>query len=270
MFTMNEAAYGRRSYADKLSYTAGRHAALHAWAAPKRVGDPGPSIPKSGADAADDRAPQGAESVLHRRSIAPSGSSADMKAHGGLLSTDDLAGVPRARTQAAGDHLSRPSRRGAAAAARAGSSSSRCCASSSASTSPRSAQQSRVYPRCMAEAMKIAGRDKEIHIGDPDFVPPPLEMLLSDAYADACAARRSSVGREDLPAARRRRCQAHRRRSSCVDGDGHGGLAHPHASARLRRMPPGHGFMLDGAMNWYDPRPAARARSRRASGVSPR
>ena len=45
------------------------------------------------------------------------------------------------------------------------------------------------YIRVIAEAMKIAGRDKERHIGDPDFVAPPLERLLSDAYADECAAR---------------------------------------------------------------------------------
>src|SRR5258708_23079378 len=45
------------------------------------------------------------------------------------------------------------------------------------------------YISIVAEAMKIAGRDKDENIGDPDFVPPPLERMLSDEFADACAAR---------------------------------------------------------------------------------
>ena len=43
------------------------------------------------------------------------------------------------------------------------------------------------YIRVVAEAMKIAARDKDAHISDPRFVPPPLERLLSAEYALACA-----------------------------------------------------------------------------------
>ena len=43
------------------------------------------------------------------------------------------------------------------------------------------------------DMMKIAGIDKEAHIGDPAFQDVPVARLLSDAYADACAARMSSL-----------------------------------------------------------------------------
>ena len=40
------------------------------------------------------------------------------------------------------------------------------------------------YVRTVAETVKIDGRDREEHIGDPDFAPPPPDHLLSDRYAD--------------------------------------------------------------------------------------
>jgi gamma-glutamyltranspeptidase/glutathione hydrolase len=53
---------------------------------------------------------------------------------------------------------------------------------------PRSATTAPNTCAVLAEAMKIATRDKDAHVGDPRFVEVPLERLLSDAYADACAA----------------------------------------------------------------------------------
>ncbi len=44
------------------------------------------------------------------------------------------------------------------------------------------------YIRVVAEAMKIATRDKDACISDPRFVAPPLDRRLSDAYARSCAA----------------------------------------------------------------------------------
>jgi gamma-glutamyltranspeptidase / glutathione hydrolase len=109
------------------------------------------------------------------------------------------------------------------------------------------------YVRVLAEAMKIAGLDKERHIGDPDFVPPPLERLLSDAYADECAER----------IRRGEKTKLSRLSSDCKDTttvscvDRHGmvvSLTHTNG-APSGVMPPGTGFMLNGGMNWYDPRP---------------
>jgi len=105
----------------------------------------------------------------------------------------------------------------------------------------------------VAEAMKIAGRDKETHIGDPDFVVPPLEMLLSDRYADACAARIRAGERTSLP--RAGSDSPHTTTVSCADADGMVvSLTHT-LGVPSGVIPPGTGFMLNGAMNWYDPRP---------------
>ena len=205
MFTMNEAAYGRRSYADKLSYTADGTRLYMRDGAPKRVGDPvrNPEL----AATLRELAAHGAESFftgdIARRIIA------DMAAHGGLLSAADLAGF-RIR-----EHPE--------------------------------------YIRVIAEAMKIAGRDKETHLGDPAFVTPPLDMLLSDTYADACAARIASGEKTALP--RVGGDAKHTTTISCVDGKGQVvSLTHT-LGTPSGVMPPGMGFMLNGAMNWYDPRP---------------
>jgi gamma-glutamyltranspeptidase/glutathione hydrolase len=117
------------------------------------------------------------------------------------------------------------------------------------------------YIRILAEAMKIAGADKEQHIGDPDFVPPPLERLLSDAYADACA-ERIRKGEK----ARLSRLTADSKDTttvSCIDRRGMVvSLTHTNG-APSGVIPPGTGFMLNGAMNWYDPRPG------RAGSIAP-
>lgn len=127
------------------------------------------------------------------------------------------------------------------------------------------------YIRIVAEAMKIAGRDKEQHIGDPNILIPPLEQLLSDAYASDCAAliRRG----ERVPLARVVADGKHTTTVSCVD---HGGmtvtLTHT-LGLPSGVIPPGKGFMLNGAMNWYDPRPGRSGSigpgKRRFSSMSP-
>ena len=73
------------------------------------------------------------------------------------------------------------------------------------------------YIRVLAEAMKIATRDKDAYIlSDPRFVEPPLDRLLSDAYADGCCAaaiRRGEKGRRAPPRAPRRTATRRRPRT---------------------------------------------------------
>jgi gamma-glutamyltranspeptidase/glutathione hydrolase len=105
----------------------------------------------------------------------------------------------------------------------------------------------------VAEAMKIAGRDKEEHIGDPDFIAPPLERLLSDAYAEECAARIRAGEKTSL--SRVRGDSKDTTTISCWDDQGLVvSLTHT-LGTPSGVIPPGTGFMLNGAMNWYDPRP---------------
>jgi gamma-glutamyltranspeptidase/glutathione hydrolase len=117
------------------------------------------------------------------------------------------------------------------------------------------------YIRVIAEAMKIAGGDKDRHIGDPDFVAPPLERLLSDAYADECAARIRRA--EKTPLSRVSSDAKNTTTVSCIDRGGMVvSLTHTNG-VPSGVIPPGTGFMLNGAMNWYDPRPG------RATSVAP-
>jgi gamma-glutamyltranspeptidase/glutathione hydrolase len=127
------------------------------------------------------------------------------------------------------------------------------------------------YIRVVAEAMKIAGRDKERHIGDPRILPPPLERLLSDSYADDNAA----VIRcgEKIALTRAGGDAKHTTTVSCVDQDGMMVTLTHTLGLPSGVIPPGTGFMLNGAMNWYDPRPgrsgSIASGKRRFSSMSP-
>jgi gamma-glutamyltranspeptidase/glutathione hydrolase len=117
------------------------------------------------------------------------------------------------------------------------------------------------YIRVLAEAMKIAGRDKNRHIGDPRFVSPPLERLLSDAYVGECA-RGIRLGEKtplDLVETEAKETTT----LSCVDRDGMVvSLTHTLGTSS-GVIAPGTGFMLNGGMNAFDPRPG------RAGSIAP-
>ncbi len=266
MFTMNEAAYGRRSYADKLGYTADGARLYLRDGVPKRIGDTvrNPELATTLRELAENGAESFFTGEIAGRIIA------DMEAHGGLLSAADLAGF-RIREHKPLE-ISYRGRRIAVPPPPAGGIVviemlrilERFDLVALGHNSPE-------YIRVLAEAMKIAGRDKEIHIGDPDFVHPPLDMLLSDAYADACAARIASGEKTSLP--RVGGDSKHTTTISCIDASGMVvSLTHT-LGTPSGVMPPGMGFMLNGAMNWYDPRPgragSIAAGKRRFSSMSP-
>ncbi|WP_264712348.1 gamma-glutamyltransferase family protein [Limobrevibacterium gyesilva] len=249
MFTLNEAAYGRLSFASKLAFTPdGARLYLRPDGTPKRPGDPvrNPELAATLRGLARDGAESFYTGEIARRIVA------DMQAHDGLLSMADLAGFrPR---QHAPLEITYRGRRIAVPPPPAGGIVivemlrilERFDLVSLGHNSPE-------YIRTVAEAMKIAGRDKEEHIGDPDFVPPPLDMLLSDTHADACAARIERGEKTPLP-----RVGSDAKNTttvSCVDAQGMVvSLTHT-LGVPSGVIPPGTGFMLNGAMNWYDPRP---------------
>jgi gamma-glutamyltranspeptidase / glutathione hydrolase len=249
MFTLDETAYGRRSMTDKLGYTAdGRTLYLRPDGTLKRLGDivHNPHLAAMLAIVAR----EGAE-TFYTGEIADR-IAADMSANHGLLTAADLASYrPRAAAPlmvpfrdyvvalpdppaggiVVGEMLRILERFDLAALG----------------------HNSVDYIRIVSEAMKIAGADKETHIGDPDYLTPPIERLLSDAYADECAARITSGAR-----ARLTRVGADTKETthvSCIDADGMVvSLTHT-LGLPSGVIPPGTGFMLNGAMNWYDPRP---------------
>jgi gamma-glutamyltranspeptidase / glutathione hydrolase len=111
------------------------------------------------------------------------------------------------------------------------------------------------YIRVVAEAMKLATIDKDRHVGDPRFVEVPVARLTDKAYARtlAEAIRRGEVAhveRAEGPAEAK-----HTTHVSVVDANGNA------ASMTHTLGPPsgvvteGLGFMYNGAMGVFDPRP---------------
>lgn len=257
MFALNEASYGRLPFVDKLALTAdGRKLYVRADGTPKRIGDAvkNPDLAGTLRMLARDGAESFYTGEIARR-IAD-----DMAANGGLMTLSDLQNFKvqrkaplairyRGRTiatpppPAGGIYVSEIlrilERFDLTALEHNGAD----------------------YIAIVAEAMKIAGSDKDRFIGDPDFTEPPLGRLLSDAYADECAAK---IRRgEKTPLARVTGDSTNTTTVSCIDADGMVvSMTHTNGTPS-GVIPPGLGFMLNGAMNWYDPRPG------RAASIAP-
>jgi gamma-glutamyltranspeptidase/glutathione hydrolase len=249
MFTADEAAYGRLSFVDKLGFTAeGRALYLRADGTPKRPGD----VVRNPAMAATLRAvAEGGADAFHDGPIADA-IAADMAAHGGLLTRADLAGfrvaeTPPLRIGFRGLTVSLPAPpAGGIVVAEALNILARFDLAEMGHNSP-------AYIHAVSEAMRVALADREAHIGDPAFHPPPLDALLSDAYADAVAARiRAGQHARPLQVAGEPRDTT---TISVADGDGMVATLTHTLGVPSGVIPPGTGIMLNGAMNWYDPRP---------------
>jgi len=257
MFAMNEAGVGRLPYSRKLALTPdGRKLYLRPDGTPKKLGDAvrNPDL----ADTLRGLARDGAESFYTGRIARRLAD--DMAKNGGLMTLADLAGFTvQQKAPLTIDYRGR-----------------RIATPPPAAGGIYVAQILRLLERfdltalehngadyiaIVAEAMKIAGGDKDRFIGDPDFVVPPLDRLLSDAYADDGAAR---IRRgEKTPLARVTGDSKHTTTVSCIDADGMVvSLTHTNG-VPSGVIAPGLGFILNGAMNWYDPRPG------RAGSIAP-
>jgi gamma-glutamyltranspeptidase/glutathione hydrolase len=110
------------------------------------------------------------------------------------------------------------------------------------------------YIALLAEVMKIATRDKDTKISDPRFLDVPTEALLSDGYADDCAAIIRSG--EKIRSGRSGKLESkHTTHVSCVDENGLV-VSMTHTLGN----PSGFivedtGMMMNGAMSTFDPRP---------------
>jgi gamma-glutamyltranspeptidase/glutathione hydrolase len=257
MFALDESAYGRLPYREKLAFTEdGARLYLRPDGSPKRLGDAVRNPDLAGTLAAIAR--DGAEAFYSgsvARRIAD-----EMGRRGGLLSAADLAGFRadeappltvdyRGRTVA----VPPPPAGGIMVA--------EMLRILERFDLPALGHNSAEYMRVVAEAMKVAGRDKDRHVGDPRFVPPPPDRLLSDAYAEERAAAIRAGEKARLP--RAGADSEHTTTVSCVDADGMVvSLTHT-LGVPSGVIPPGTGFMLNGAMNWCDPRPG------RAASIAP-
>ena len=249
MMAMNEAAYGRLPYVAKLAATDdGAALYLRPDGTPKRVGDQvrNPDLAATLRHIADHGVESFYSGALSRRIVA------DMRAHGGYLSADDLADF-RPRVHAPLEITYRGRRIATPPPPAGGILVAEMLRILERFDLIALGHNSAGYIAVVAEAMKIAGLDKETHIGDPDFTPPPLDMLLSDTTADAYAARIRAGIKTSLP--RITSDSKHTTTISCVDAAGMVvSLTHT-LGVPSGVIVPGTGFMLNGAMNWYDPRP---------------
>lgn len=250
VFTQNERKYGRLNYGEKLAITPGGRALyLDADGAPKKPGTliKNPDLARTLKLVAD----KGAD-VFFTGELADH-ICADIQKHGGLLSKADLAEC--AEEEVAPLNVDYRGRR--------------------ISTVPPPGgglylgqtlkilelfdlvslgHNSPDYVRVLAEAMKVATRDKDTRIADPRFVPVPTEELLSDAYARECADLIRS--RAKIDALRSGHLESkHTTHISCVDRNGMVvSLTHTLGN------PSGFvvedtGMVMNGAMSTFDPRP---------------
>ena len=267
MFTMDERPYGRLSYVEKLGHTEeGRALYLRPDGTPKRLGETvrNPALAATLRGLARDGAEDFYTGSLARRIVA------DMEAKGGLLSLADLAGFRAAESAPLlvpyrGYTVALPAPpAGGVVVGEMLRILERFDLTTLGHNTP-------AYIAVVAEAMKLAGLDKEAHVGDPAFRDVPVGMLLSDAYADMLAARIRSGERASL--VRAVSDAPNTTHVSCTDADGMVVSMTHTLAVPSGVIPPGTGFMLNGAMNWMDPRPG-RAGSiapgkRRYSSMSP-
>jgi gamma-glutamyltranspeptidase/glutathione hydrolase len=267
VFATNDAGYGRLPYLAKLAATPdGRALYLRPDGTPKRVGDrvENPDLAATLTTIAQDGVEDFYRGTLANRIVT------DMRAHGGYLSAADLANF-RARTHKPLEITYRGRRIATPPPPAGGIVVAEVLRILERFDLTALGHNTAEYIRIVAEAMKIAGRDKENHIGDPDFTAPPLDHLLSDRYADHCAALIRSGEKTSLP--RAGGDSKHTTTVSCVDSHGMVVSMTHTLGVPSGVIPPGTGFMLNGAMNWYDPRPgrpgSIAAGKRRFSSMSP-
>ncbi|GGG65230.1 gamma-glutamyltransferase [Salipiger pallidus] len=127
------------------------------------------------------------------------------------------------------------------------------------------------YVRTLFEAMKRMTIDKDAHMGDPAYVDVPVEMLLSKEHAaghatSMKAGERANVERLDLS-------QRDTTHISVVDKDGNAVALTHSLGSPSGAITEGLGFMYNGLMGRFDPRPGKAAsiapRKRRASSAAP-
>ncbi|MCP5372754.1 MAG: gamma-glutamyltransferase family protein [Hyphomicrobiales bacterium] len=116
------------------------------------------------------------------------------------------------------------------------------------------------YIATVSEAMKIATVDKDRHVGDPRFVDVPVDRLLSADHAAAMAARIRSGEKTAVPRYRADGAGAHAESRDttqvcAVDAQGTCVTMTHSLGMPAGVVTPGLGFMYNGCMGVFDPRP---------------
>ena len=112
------------------------------------------------------------------------------------------------------------------------------------------------YIRIVSEAMKIATADKDAHVGDPRFVTIPIAELTSKSYAARMAERIKAHEKTRVPRFNPGGAESKHTTQICVvDKDGNAVTMTHTLGQPSGVITPGLGFMYNGAMAVFDPRP---------------
>lgn len=117
--------------------------------------------------------------------------------------------------------------------------------------------------RILAEAMKWMTIDKDAHMGDPDFVDVPLDRLLSPAYAAGLAARIRAGEKARVPRSELAKDPPDTTVCCVMDEEGNAVTITHTLGQPSGAITPGLGFMYNGTMSGFDPRPG------RAASIAP-
>lgn len=120
------------------------------------------------------------------------------------------------------------------------------------------------YIAIVSEAMKIATVDKDSRIGDPRFVNVPIGELTSKQYAAELAGRIRNGQKTSVPRLRSGRPESRDTTHICVVDSAGNCVSMTHSiGAPSGVVTPGLGFMYNGSMAVFDPRPG------RAASIAP-
>lgn len=112
------------------------------------------------------------------------------------------------------------------------------------------------YIRVVSEAMKIATADKDAHVGDPRFVDVPVERLTSKDYARQMAERIWQRVKTPVPRFNSGGAESEHTTQLCIADSAGNAVTMTHTLGQPSGVvTPGLGFMYNGAMGVFDPRP---------------
>ncbi len=243
--------FGRVTTLEKLRFSAtGRRCFLRPDGAPKR---PGERVENPDLATTLERLAEGGPELFHSGALAEE-MCADIAAHGGLLAYPDLAGYRTTREEPLwGEYrghriaTNRPPGGGVLLVEMLNILAHFDLAALG--------HNSPEYLRVVGEAMKQATADKDVLIGDPDFVEVPLERLAGAEHAAAAAeriARREPIHVERLPGAGEPRDTT---QVCAVDEHGNAVSLTHSLGMPSGVISDGLGFMYNGCMGVFDPRP---------------
>ena len=119
------------------------------------------------------------------------------------------------------------------------------------------------YVRIVSEAMKRATIDKDAHVGDPRFVAVPVDQLTSKAYARQMAGEIVRGVKAQVPRFNSGAVSKDTTHISVLDKDGNCFSMTHSLGMPSGVVTPGLGFMYNGCMGVFDPRPG------RAGSIAP-